>query len=364
MATTPVFDADLEGWRLPAEWESHEATWLGWPHGSAVRRGRSAPLLRAYGQIVKTLADGERVRILVPSREHEAKARHLLQQLGAASERVVFHRWPTDRGWTRHIGPICVLRGQPHAEVAVARFRFTAWARYPDFRKDDQVAERAARGLSLKLRRVVHNGRPVVLEGGAVDVDGGGTLLATEECLLDPFVQVRNPGFRRDDYEHVFADAFGVRRAIWLGKGIAGDHTHGHVDNLCRFVRPRTILLCHEPNGGDANHRPLSENRERFQDVRLADGSKPEIVPLPMPAPRAVDGQRLPASYASFYVANAVVLVPTFDDPSDALALGTLRELFPDRSIVALPALDLLRSFGTLHGVTRQQPQASAISLV
>jgi len=355
---TPALDSDLDAWRLPAEWEPHQATWIGWPHDLPARAGRSAPMRQVCAEVVKTVADGEQVRILVSSKEQEAKARRLLRTLGADSERVAFHRWPTDRGWTRHIGPICVLRGQTHAETAVARFRFNAWARHPDYRKDDQIAERAARALALKLRRVVHGGRPVVLEGGAVEVDGRGTLLATEECLLDPFVQVRNPGFRREDYQQVFLDAFGARHTIWLGKGIAGDEAHGHVDKLCRFVRPGTIVLCSEPNGDDVNHRPLAENRERLQEARLADGSKPEIVALPMPAPIVVDGQRLAASYAGFYVADAAVLVPTFDDPNDRLALGTLGELFNGRPVVPVRALDLLRGPGSPHGLTQQQPKA------
>ena len=358
MATTTALDADLEGWRMPAEWQPHEATWLGWPHKLSDWPSRFAPIPWVYGEIVRKLADGEIVRVLVASREHEAKARRLLARVGAASERVEFFRWPTDRGWTRDFGPICVRREQPNPEIAIARFRFNGWAKYPDHRNDDEVPERAARALSLKLRRVVHRGRPVVLEGGAIDVDGRGTILTTEECLLDPFVQVRNPGFGRADYERVFADALGASHAIWLGRGIAGDDTHGHVDDLCRFAGPRTIVLCSEPDAGDANHRALEENRERLQDARLADGSKPEIVELPMPAPVVFDGRRLPASYANFYAANAAVLVPTFNDPADRKALGILGELFPDRPVVGIHSVELVWGLGTLHCLTQQQPRA------
>ena len=249
-------------------------------------------------------------------------------------------------------------REHPEPEVAVARFRFNGWAKYPDRKKDDQVAERVAKALGLQLRRAIHKGRPVVLEGGAIDVDGKGTILTTEECLLDPVVQVRNPGFKRADYEQVFLENLGATHAVWLGKGIAGDDTHGHVDDLCRFVSAKTIVLCREKDPEDANYRALEENRERLQDARLADGSKPEVVDLPMPAPLVFDGRRLPASYANFYIANAAVLVPTFNDPNDRLALGILAELFPDRPVVGIHAVDLVWGLGTLHCLTQQQPKA------
>jgi agmatine deiminase len=267
-------------------------------------------------------------------------------------------RWPTDRGWTRDFGPVFVRRETEKPEVAIARFRFNGWAKYPDHRKDDQVPERAARALGIKLRPAVHRGRPVVLEGGAIDVNGRGTVLTTEECLLDPFVQVRNPGFKRADYEAVFADELGASSTIWLGKGIAGDDTHGHVDDLCRFVNPKTIVLCVEPRGDDANHRALAENRERLQGARLADGSRPQIVELPMPAPLVFEGRRLPASYANFYVANAAMLVPTFNDPADRVALGRLGELVTDRPVVGIHAVELVWGLGTLHCLTQQQPRA------
>ncbi|HET9314836.1 MAG TPA: agmatine deiminase family protein, partial [Vicinamibacteria bacterium] len=260
-----------------------------------------------------------------------------------------------DRGWSRDQGPIFVRRGR---DLEVARFRFNAWAKYPDWRKDDQVPVRAAKRLRLPLRPVVHGGRDVVLEGGAIDVNGWGTLLTTEECLLDPAVQVRNPGFTRSDYEAVFRSALGVTNTLWLGKGIAGDDTHGHVDDLCRFVGPRTVVLVQEKDPGDANYRPLQENRERLLGMRAEDGSRLEVVPLPMPAPLALDGMRLPASYANFYVGNAAVLVPTFNDPADFLALGVLGEMFRDRPVVGIHAVDLVWGLGTLHCLTQQQPTA------
>jgi agmatine deiminase len=342
---------------MPAEWEPHEATWLTWPHRLSDWPGRFSPIAWVYGEIVRKLVDGEIVRILVPSKEHEARARHVLKRVGADTSRVELFRFPTDRGWNRDFGPILVREG---ARAAIARFRFSAWAKYPDWKKDDQVPDRVARALGLPSRTVVWKDRPVVMEGGAIDPNGRGSLLTSEECLLHPTVQVRNPGFTRADYEGLFRQSLGVTNVLWLGRGIAGDDTHGHVDDLCRFVRPDTAVLCAEKNPSDANYGPLAENRERVEGMRLEDGSKLRVVPLPMPAPLVFSGQRLPASYANFYVANAAVLVPTFNDSVDRLALGTLAELFPDRPVVGIHAVDLVWGLGTLHCLTQQQPAPAA----
>jgi agmatine deiminase len=268
---------------------------------------------------------------------------------------VTFRRFRTDRIWTRDSGPIFVTAGR---RKAVARFRFDGWAKYPNWKNDVRNPERAAKALGLPLLPVIHRGREVVLEGGSIDVNGRGTILTTEECLLDPAVQIRNPGFERADYEHVFATTLGAPNTIWLGKGIAGDDTHGHVDDLARFVGPRTIVLVREQDRKDPNHRPLEENRERLEGARLEDGSRPDVVALPMPRPVVFDGQRLPASYANFYVCNAATLVPTFDDPSDRVALGILAELLPDRPVIGVHALDLVWGLGTLHCLSQQEPRA------
>jgi agmatine deiminase len=343
--------------RMPAEWEHHHATWLTWPHRLSDWPRKFAPISWVYGEIVRKLAPGEIVRILVPSAVQEAFARRVLARVGVDLGRVEFFRFPLDRGWARDFGPIFV-KDDARRKVAIARFRFNAWAKYPDWKKDDSVPERAARALGLPLRPVEHEGRPVVLEGGSIDVDGRGTLLTTEECNLDPAVQVRNPGLGRQGFERVVGEALGATKVIWLGAGIAGDDTHGHVDDLCRFVAPGRVVLCRESDPADANYRPLEENRERLEGARDAKGSRIEVVPLPMPRPVVLDGQRLPASYANFYVANAGVLVPTFNDPADRDALGTLAELFPDRPVVGIHAVDLVWGLGTLHCLTQQQPAA------
>jgi len=341
---------------MPAEWQRHEATWLVWPHRNSDWPKKLAPIPWVYAEIVRKLADGEVVRILVASAGHEAQARRILERAGVDSSRIEFLRFPTDRGWTRDTGPIFLRRQKPKPEVAIVRFHFNGWARYPDWKKDDRVAERAARALGIPLFPVTRKGRPFVLEGGSIDVNGRGTLLTTEECLLDPEVQVRNPGLSRGDVEEVLRGALGVTNVLWLGRGIAGDDTHGHVDDLCRFVGPRTVVLCHESRTDDANYRTLEENRERLEGMRLEDGSKIEVVALPMPQPLIFDGMRLPASYANFYVANAGVLVPTFNDPADREALGILAELITDRPVVGIHAVDLVWGLGTLHCLTQQQP--------
>ncbi len=352
VAKTPA----AQGYRLPAEWEPHEATWLGWPHNLTDWPGKFAPIPWVYGEIVRKLAPEEVVRILVNSAAHEAQARRILTRIGVDLARVEFFRIPTNRGWTRDFGPLFVKRDQPRPEVAIVNFGFNAWAKYPDWHKDNRVAELAARALRCRLIPAKVGGRDFVLEGGSIDVNGCGTLLATEECLLDPKVQVRNPGFTSAGIEAMLRDYLGATNVLWLGKGLAGDDTHGHIDDVCRFVGPRRVVLCEENNPHDPNYRPLRENRERLEGYCLEDGSRLEVLPLPMPAPLYLDGQRVPASYANFYIANSAVLVPTFNDPMDRVALGTLAELFHDRPVVGIHAVDLVWGLGTLHCLTQQQP--------
>jgi agmatine deiminase len=344
------------GFRMPAEWEPHEATWIGWPYNLTDWPGKFATIPWVYGEIVRKIVRGEIVRILVNSKAHEARARRTLKRIGADLSRVEFFRFSTNRGWTRDSGPIFVKRAEPEPEVAMVRFRFNAWARYPDWQKDDAVPERAARALGCRLFHAEMRGRGLVLEGGSIDVNGRETLLTTEECLLDETTQVRNPGLTRSEIETALSAYLGVTKVLWLGRGIAGDDTHGHVDDICRFVGPRTVVLCQEKNSRDANYRPLEENRERLEGMRLEDGFRIEVVPLPMPAPLYLDGQRLPASYANFYISNAAVLVPTFNDPNDRVALGVLAELIKDRPVVGIHAVDLVWGLGTLHCLTHEQP--------
>ena len=344
------------GFRMPAEWKRHEATWLAWPHNRTDWPSKLNAIHWVYGEIARKLVSGERVRILVNSKQHETRAHRYLDRVGIDISQVEFFRISTDRGWIRDFGPIFLLREGAHADVAIARFRFNAWARYPDWQKDDAVPVRLAPRLGCQLLPIKISSRDVVLEGGSIDVNGSGTLLTTEECLLHPTIQLRNPGFTRQDYEEIFRKTFGVTNVIWLGRGIAGDDTHGHIDDICRFVGPQTVVLCQEKDSQDENYQALFENRERLEDASLEDGSKIEIISLPMPSPLFFKGQRLPASYANFYISNNVVLVPTFNDQNDRIALGILGEWFRDRTVVGIHAVDLVWGFGTLHCLTQQQP--------
>lgn len=341
---------------MPAEWEKHEATWLGWPHNETDWPGKLDTIRWVYGEMVRKISAGEMVRLLVRNRAEQRLAASYLRRAGCDLGRVEFILHPTNRGWTRDSGPICVRRRRPKAEVAIVHFHFNAWAKYPDWQLDTRVPETAARILKKRLFHAECNGRPFVLEGGGIEVNGRGTLLTTEECYLDPKVQVRNPGLTRADYEETFRKYLGVTNVLWLRNGPVGDDTHGHIDDIARFVNPRTLVLIRESNRRDINYRPLAENWDRVQDLRLEDGSKPEVVPLPMPAPLTFDGERLPASYANFYIANASVIVPTFNDPNDRIALGILGELFNDRPVVGIHAVDLVLGFGSLHCLTQQQP--------
>ena len=379
--------ADL-GFTMPAEWEEHHATWLAWPHNPTDWPDKLDTIRWVYAEIVRKIALGEMVRMLVNNEAQERLARRCLVRAGANLSRVQFIVHPTNRGWTRDSGPIFVRRKQetgnrrqesrlqaPNSELqtpkssrpgrdknqksetAIVHFHFNAWAKYNDWQKDRRVPETAAKLLRKELFNAQHNGKDFVLEGGGIEVNGRGTLLTTEECYLDPKVQVRNPGLGRHEIEETLRKYFGVRNVLWLVAGPVGDDTHGHIDDICRFVNPKTLVLIKETNRNDINYHPLSENWERIRDFRLEDGSKPEVVPLPMPAPLYFDGWRLPASYANFYIANAAVLVPTFNDPNDRLALGTLAELFKDRPVVGIHAVDLVLGFGTLHCLTQQQPE-------
>ncbi|HEX9704657.1 MAG TPA: agmatine deiminase family protein [Gemmatimonadales bacterium] len=342
---------------MPAEWEPHEATWLGWPHNASDWPGKFAAIPWVYGEIVRKLTPGETVRMLVNSATHEAQARRALAKTGVDLDRVEFFRFPTDRGWTRDFGPIFVTQDGPPVRVAIARFHFNAWAKYPEWKKDDRIPDLVAKRFKLRTFEPKVRGRGVILEGGSIEVNGSGTVLTTEECLLDTEVQPRNPALSRTAIEGVLRDALGATKVLWLGKGIAGDDTHGHVDDVCRFVGPHTVVLCREDDPRDANYRPLAENRERLQGMHAEDGSKLEVVDLPMPAPLSFDGRRLPASYANFYIGNAAVLVPTFNDPKDREALGILAEV-SDRPVVGVHAVDLVWGLGTLHCLTQQQPRA------
>jgi agmatine deiminase len=340
------------GFRMPAEWEPHAATWLAWPHNPDDWPGKFEPVCWAYVEIVRALTRHEPVNLIVPT-DPAAGPGDRLSRAGIPPDRVRLWTLPTDRSWVRDCGPTFVVNDR--GQRAVLDWHFTAWAKYPNWTRDDRIPEVVAAGLGLPRWQPTCRGHRVVLEGGGLDVNGAGTLLTTEECLLGK-TQERNPAMGRHDYERVFADYLGVRKVIWLGRGIVGDDTHGHVDDLARFVNPTTVVSVVENDPRDENYEALQENLERLRGASAADGRPLTVVPLPMPRPLVFDGVRLPASYANFYIANGVVIVPTFNDPADRVALATLAELFPGREVVGIHSVDLVWGLGTLHCLTQQEP--------
>ena len=344
---------------MPAEWETHEATWLAWPHHPTDWPGKLGTIRWVYSEIVRKIAPGETVRLLVRTHEEAKAAARYLDRAGANASAVEFIVYPTNRAWTRDSGPVFVRRRAGRKrETAIVHFHFNAWAKYSDWQKDRRVPEMAAKRLGKRLFHAQAGGRPFVLEGGGIEVNGLGTVLTTEECYLDAETQVRNPGMGRAEFEAALRDHLGATNVVWLAAGPRGDDTHGHIDDICRFVNAKTVVLIKEENRADENYGPLMENWERIADVRLEDGSRPEVVALPMPAPLFFSGYRLPASYANFYISNAAVVVPTFNDPKDRIALGILGELFRDRPVVGIHAVDLVLGFGSLHCLSQQQPAA------
>jgi agmatine deiminase len=394
--TLSISQATL-GYRMPAEWAPHAATWLAWPHYLGDWPGKFEPIPWVYTEIIRNLARHERVELIVNNAAAaERQARKHLLRANADVKNIRFHRQPTNRSWLRDSGAIFCSCGSdtpvrelpqssqtlagkrdreghdfsradkdgkknrasaPEGRLRALNFRFNAWAKYSNYGHDQKIGTLMARVAQTKEIRPQHHNTRVVLEGGSIDVNGEGTLLTTEECLLSK-VQQRNPNIQRKDYEKLFADYLGAPHVIWLGQGIAGDDTHGHVDDLTRFVAPHTVVTVVEPNRKDINHKPLRDNLRRLHSATDQNGKPLNIVELPMPAPVIFEQRRLPASYANFYIANGIVLAPVFNDPNDRIALNTLAQLFPTREVVPIYCGDLVWGLGTLHCMTQQQPSA------
>jgi agmatine deiminase len=341
--------------RMPAEWEPHEATWIAWPHHEPDWPGKLEPIPWVYAEIVRVLHAHEHVEILCHDETVRDSAQRHLRAHGVEGN-YRLHIVPNDRVWLRDSAPTAVCRDD--GTIVLVNWRFNAWAKYDNFARDARVGEAIAHitGLPRIEPPRPDTGERVVLEGGAIETDGEGTLLATEECLLSS-IQARNPGLTRQGYERVFKETLGIRQTIWLGEGCDGDDTHGHVDDVARFVSPGIIVLAYESDpADDENHRRSVDNMERLELAGASDGAF-KVVKLPFPRAVTMRGERLPASYANFYIANGVVLVPTFNDANDRVALNVLAELLPDRKIVGVHAVDLVWGFGTLHCLTQQQPR-------
>lgn len=337
--------------RMPAEWEEHQATLLSFPYEGRDWPGKFGAIQWAFVEIIRKLTQYEPLILLVNSKAHQKKVMDMLTRAHANIDAISFIECDTNRNWMRDSGPIVVKKGE---EREALKFGFNGWAKYPNYRKDMKVPGKVAEFLNIDLVEVKYKGKPVILEGGAIDVNGCGTMLTTEECLLSKNKQVRNPGFTKQDYEVVFKEYLGVENIIWLGDGIEGDDTHGHVDDIARFVNPTTILACYEDNTKDYNHKRLAENHRILNNSKLENGSKPNIVKLPMPGRINFEDMRLPASYINFLILNNCVLAPTFNDKNDYKALGIIRELFPDRDVIGINATDLIWGLGTIHCLSHE----------
>lgn len=351
-------------YRMPAEWEPHAATWLAWPHYKLDWPGKFEPIPWVFAEIIRYLSRDERVELIVKDAAAEKSARKTLRLAHALNENVRFHRWPTDRIWTRDSGCAFVCSGDSDTRVregssmAAVKWRFNAWAKYPNWKRDEKIGSLMAEAVGTNEIQAVFGKKRVVLEGGSIEVNGKGTLITTEECLISR-VQQRNPGMKKRDYEKVFAEYLGGSNIIWLGSGIVGDDTHGHVDDITRFVSPDTVVTCVDSDPASENYEALRENVRRLRDATVEDGKPLATIDLPMPAAVYFEGRRLPASYANFYIANRTVLIPVFNDPNDRIALDILADIFPDREVVGIYCRDLIWGFGAIHCMTQQQPATS-----
>ena len=342
-------------YRLPAEWELHEATWIGWPFNKYDWPGKFQLIPWVFAEIVRKIAEGEQVYIVVQDENNKQFALKCLTKVHAPISQITFVFAKTDRNWLRDSSPFFVKNDKE--KVIAIRFNFNAWAKYENYKLDRKIPQVISSVTNIEVIDANYKNKLVTLEGGAIDTNGEGTLLTTEECLLDDLVQTRNPGFSKKDYEEVFKKYLGIEKVIWLKSGIVGDDTHGHVDDLCRFVNRDTVVLSMTKNSFDENYKILNENLEILKSTKLSNNESLEIIEIPMPEPLYFNGQRLPASYANFYISNKYILVPTFNDENDRIALGILSELFKDRKVVGIHAVDLVWGLGTIHCLTHEQPK-------
>ncbi|MDF1517336.1 MAG: agmatine deiminase family protein [Lutibacter sp.] len=341
--------------RFPAEWEKQQGILLCFPHNGNDWPGKYAAIQWAFVEFIKKVADVEVVFLLLANEKLKEKVTGMLEMAHVKISNVSFIIQKTNRSWMRDSGPIVIKNGKNGREAL--NFNFNGWAKYSNYQLDKLVPAKVAAFLDIPLIQAMYKGKPVVLEGGAIDSNGKGTLLTSEECLLHPSIQVRNKNFTKADYEAVFKEYLGITNVIWLGDGIAGDDTHGHIDDLCRFVNEDTIITVEESDIKDANYLPLQDNLKRLQQSKLENGKSPKIVCLPMPKRLDFDNVRIPASYANFLILNKCVLVPTFNDPNDRIALNIIADCFPEREIVGISAIDLIWGFGTLHCLSQQIPE-------
>jgi agmatine deiminase len=340
--------------RFPAEWEKQQGILLCFPHNGKDWPGKYEAIQWDFVELIKKVAAFESVFLIVADENLKVKVLEMLKMATVQMSNVSFLICKTNRSWMRDSGPIIVKNGTKREAL---NFNFNGWAKYKNINLDKQVPAKVGKFLDIPITQVLYKGKPVIVEGGAIDSNGKGTLLTSEECLLHPDIQVRNPGFTKADYESVFKEYLGITNVIWLGDGIEGDDTHGHIDDLCRFVNEDTIITIVESNLKDNNYKPLQDNLKRLQNAKLENGKSPKIIQLPMPKRIDFDRVRLPASYANFLILNKCVLVPTFNDANDRIALNTIADCFPDREIIGISSIDLIWGFGTLHCLSQQIPE-------
>jgi agmatine deiminase len=339
--------------RFPAEWENQEGILLCFPHNGNDWPGKYGAIQWAFIEFIKKISVVEKVFLVVANKKLQEKVSEMLVMAHVSLDKISFIIHKTNRSWMRDSGPIIVQNGTKREAI---NFNFNGWAKYKNYQLDKFVPSKVASHLNIPLIQATHKGKPIVLEGGAIDVNGKGTLLTSEECLLHPSIQVRNENFTKEDYETIFKEYLGITNVIWLGDGIVGDDTHGHIDDLCRFVNEHTIITVVETDSKNPNYKALQDNLLRLENAVLEDGKKPTIVTLPMPKTVTFDGLVIPASYANFLIINKIVLVPTFNDSNDRIALNIISNCFPDREVIGISAIDLIWGFGTLHCLSQQIP--------
>ena len=340
--------------RFPAEWEKQQGILLCFPHNGKDWPGKYEAVQWAFVEFIKKVATFEQVFLVVADENQKEKVNTMLETAHVALANVSYIIHKTNRSWMRDSGPIIVKNGNQREAL---NFNFNGWAKYKNIQLDKFVPAKVGEFLNIPVTSVLYKGKPVIVEGGAIDTNGCGTLLTSEECLMHPDIQVRNPNFTKADYEAVFKEYLGITNVIWLGDGIEGDDTHGHIDDLCRFVNEDTIVTIVESDSNDSNYKPLQDNLKRLKNAKLENGKSPKIVQLPMPKRLDFDGLRLPASYANFLILNTCVLVPTFNDSNDRIALNILADCFPNREIIGISAVDFIWGFGTLHCLSQQIPE-------
>ena len=339
--------------RFPAEWEKQEGILLCFPHNGNDWPGKYEAIQWAFIEFIKKVSHFEKVFLIVSDDKLQEKVSQMLLTAHVDLTAISFIIHKTNRSWMRDSGPIIVKNGTKNEALD---FNFNGWAKYKNYQLDKWVPSIISKFLNIPITQATYKGKAIILEGGAIDVNGKGTLITSEECLLHPTIQVRNATFSKSDYEAIFKEYLGVSNVIWVKNGIEGDDTHGHIDDLCRFVNEDTIITVVESDKKDANYKVLQENLKILQNSKLENGKSPKIISLPMPKKLDFDGIRIPASYANFLIINRCVLVPTFNDANDRIALNILADCFPDREIIGISAIDLIWGFGTLHCLSQQIP--------